>query len=77
MSNQAIHLTEVFRQLPLVEKLQLIELFFRNIREDAMKQESGESKRRKAAELLLPDFHNDKELTAFTVLDGEEYYETK
>jgi hypothetical protein len=77
MSNQAIHLTEVFRQLTLAEKLQLIELFFRNIREEAMKQENAELKRRKAAELLLPDYTTDKELTAFTALDGEEYYETK
>jgi len=77
MSNQAVHLTEVFKQLSLSEKLHLIELFFRNIREEAMKQESAEDKRRKAAELLLPDYAKDKELTAFTVLDGEAFYEAK
>jgi len=69
MSNQAFQLTEVFKQLPLSEKLQLVELFFRNIREEAMKRESTESKRRKAAESLLPDYANDKELTAFTVFE--------
>ena len=77
MSNQAVQLTEVFKQLSFREKLQLVELFFRNIREEAMKQESTDDKRRKAAELLLPDYVKDKELTAFTVLDGETFYETK
>lgn len=67
----------MFRQLPLVEKLQLLELFFRNIKEETMKKESAAEKRHKAAELLLADYRTDKELTAFTVLDGEEVYETK
>ncbi|MBI5915170.1 MAG: hypothetical protein HY842_07310 [Bacteroidetes bacterium] len=77
MSKQAIQLTEIFKQLSLAEKLQVIELFFRNVKEEALKKESGEEKRRKAAELLLTDYLNDSELTAFTVLDGEEIYETK
>ncbi|MCC6725483.1 MAG: hypothetical protein IT258_13325 [Saprospiraceae bacterium] len=77
MSNQAVQLTEVFKQLSLSEKLQLIELFFRNIREEAMKQESADVKRRKAAESLLLDYTKDEELTAFTTLDGEPLYETK
>lgn len=29
----------------------------------------------KAAELLADDYKNDKELTAFTALDGEDFYE--
>ncbi len=76
MSNQAIHLTEAFKRLTFAEKLQLVELFFRNIREEAMKQDSAEEMRRKTAESLLPDYKNDPELTAFTILDGEEMYET-
>ena len=76
MSSQANHLTDVFRQLPFLEKLQLLELFFRNVREEAVKKESEIDERRQAAELLLPDYLSDKELTAFCVLDGEEIYET-
>lgn len=30
-----------------------------------------------AAEALLPDYTNDKELTAFTALDAEEFYAAK
>ena len=74
---QAIQLTEIFKQLTLVEKLQLLELFFKDVKEAELKKESEEEKRRKAAELLLSDYLNDSELTAFTVLDGEEIYETK
>lgn len=77
MSMQAIQLTEIFKQLTLVEKLQLLELFFKDVKEAELKKESEEEKRRKAAELLLSDYLNDSELTAFTVLDGEEIYETK
>jgi len=31
----------------------------------------------KAAEMAADDYHNDKELTAFSVLDGEDFYETR
>lgn len=77
MSKEAIQLAEIFRQLPLVEKLHLIELFFRNIREETMNKEKDEEGMRKAALLLYADYQTDKELTAFTVLDGEDYYEKK
>lgn len=55
----------------------MVELFFRNIREEAMQQQNADEKRSKAAELLLPDYKNDPELTAFTALDGDSFYETK
>lgn len=74
---QAEELNEIFKRLTLVEKLQLLELFFKDVKEDAIKKESEENKRRKAAELLLSDYLNDSEFTAFTVLDGEAFYETK
>jgi len=51
-------------------------LFFRNIREEAMKKGNDEERRRKAPEWLLPDYLNANELTAFTVLDREDLYKT-
>jgi len=30
-----------------------------------------------AAEMAIEDYRNDKELTAFTALDGEGFYETR
>ena len=104
MSKQAIQLAELFKQLPLAEKLQLMELMFREIKEQTLKKEkaanharkagfskaqfemsldfnepleSADAMRRKAAELLLDDYLHDEELTAFTTLDGEDFYETK
>ena len=32
---------------------------------------------RKSAKIMLPYYQNDKELTAFTVLDSEDFYETE
>jgi len=31
----------------------------------------------KAADMAVEDYYNDKELTAFTALDGEDFYETR
>ncbi len=58
---QAIQLTEIFKQLTMVEKLHLLELFFKDVKEDAMKKESEIEKRRKAAELLVSDYLHDGE----------------
>jgi hypothetical protein len=48
MSKQAIQLAELFRQLPLVEKLQLMELMFREIKEQVLKKEKAAAHARKA-----------------------------
>ncbi|TAK45458.1 MAG: hypothetical protein EPO28_03715 [Saprospiraceae bacterium] len=104
MSKQAIQLAELFKHLPLAEKLLLMELMLREVKEQALKKDTkvennrkaGFSKatfemsedfneslelvnerRRKAAELLLADYQHDEELTAFTLLDGDDLYETK
>ncbi len=77
MSIQAKQLTELFKELTLVEKLQLLELFFKNVKEETLSNENKTEQRRKAAEQLLTEYQFDKELTAFTVLDGEELYEKK
>ena len=70
----AIQLIEAIKQLPLAEQLLVIELIFKNIREKALDEEK---KRRKAAEQLLTDYQNDEELTAFTALDKEDFYEPR
>lgn len=77
MSIQAKQLTELFKELTLVEKLQLLELFFKNVKEETLNNENKTELRRKAAEQLLTEYQFDRELTAFTILDGEELYETK
>ena len=65
-------LLDLVRQLPV--HLQ------RQLQTDIAKLPSDETDEdeamRKSAEIMLPYYENDKELTAFTVLDGEDFYET-
>ena len=59
--------------LPLSEKIYIIELVLKNIRQETEKTPSLTE----GAKALLHDYENDRELTAFTALDGEEFYESR
>jgi hypothetical protein len=59
-------------KLPVSQRLTLIELTIKNIRQEEKKQRLSA-----AAELVLDDYLNDPELTAFTSLDHEDFYDTK
>ena len=72
-----LQIIDIIRQLPLSEKLYLIELISKDIRQEISDQEQEEEQSRKAAELLLADYQNDEELAAFTVLDNEDFLEVK
>ena len=43
----------------------------------SFRKRSGNNDMSKAADLLFDDYSNNNELTAFTALDYEEFYETK
>jgi len=58
-------------RLPKSQRMMLVEYIIRSIRHE--EQPSLE----KAAELLYDDYLNDKELTVFTQLDCEDFYETR
>jgi len=77
MSTEALRLLDAIRQLSLSDKLTLIELIFRDIKEETINRAEEEKRRRKAAERLLVDYQKDEELTAFTALDQEDFYEEK
>jgi hypothetical protein len=64
--------TEINR-LPLSEKIFVVELVLKNIRRETQKNQSLSE----GAKALLADYENDKELTAFTALDYEDFYEAK
>jgi len=64
-------ITEI-NKLPVSQRLTLIELTIKNIREEEKKQ-----MRIAAVEKLYDDYANDPELTAFTSLDFEDFYEAK
>jgi len=58
-------------QLPLSDKLLVLEKTIKSIRLDR------EKKLKSAADALYEDYQTDTELTAFTVLDKEPFYETR
>ena len=60
------------RKLPVSKRMLIVEKTLKTIRE-------SETRKRmvKAAESLLEDYNNDKELTAFMNLDYEGFYETR
>jgi len=57
------------KQLPFNERLSLIEKALKTL------YESKEDQLEMAAKTLMADYKNDKELTAFTALDFEKFYE--
>jgi hypothetical protein len=59
-------------KLSVSQRLTLIELTIKKIREEEKKDQLSI-----AAEKLCNDYSNDTELTAFSVLDQEDFYETK
>ncbi len=69
----------VLRQLTNDERLMVIEVAIHLIREDSPVANQAKKKKNKvqlagAAEALLPDYAPGGELTAFTALDGEDFY---
>lgn len=60
------------RKLPVSKRMLIVEKTLKTIRE-------SETRKRmvKAAESLFEDYKNDKELTTFTQLDYQGFYETK
>ncbi len=60
------------RKLPVSKRMLIVERTLKTIRE-------SETRKRmvKAAEFLFEDYKNNQELTAFTQLDFEGFYETK
>lgn len=60
-------------RLPLPERLRLVELTIHSIRQ----KPAGQPSMAEAAQQLLADYQSDPELTAFTALDGESFYEAR
>ena len=60
------------KRLPVRERIYLIEKAIHSIREQEEKDQM-----KKAVDKLYSDYKNDKELTAFTDIDFEDFYETR
>lgn len=60
------------RKLPVSKRILIVEKTLKTIRENETRKRMV-----KATESLFEDYKNDKELTAFTQLDYEEFYEIR
>ncbi len=60
------------QQLPMRKRIYVIEKTIHSIR-----TQTNENQMKKAADTLYADYKNDKELTAFSGLDFESFYEAR
>jgi hypothetical protein len=65
-----MHLIEEIERLPLTQKIIIIEETLESIKRREITRQMEI-----VAELLCDDYNDNKELTAFSVLDGEDFYE--
>ena len=76
-----LEILDELKKLSLSDRLTIIESAVRHIRDDLQRDgQAPEPDTRKqqlaiGAEALLADYSSDRELTAFTVLDGEDFYD--
>ncbi|AEE51005.1 hypothetical protein [Haliscomenobacter hydrossis] len=75
MSAEALQLLAIIKGLSLSEKLEVMELISKNIKEENILAEDETAQRKAAAELLLKDYQQEEELVAFTAIDHEAFYE--
>ena len=66
-----------FRQLPLAQQIETLQILLRIVAQQ-VEQPANENDTHKslaeAANLLLKDYQEDRDLTSFTVLDGEPFH---
>lgn len=65
-------LIDQIKRLPLQKRIFLIEKTLHSIR-----QEEEANQMKKAVDLLLEDYKSDSELTAFSAIDYEKFYEAR
>ncbi|MEQ8192262.1 MAG: hypothetical protein ABRQ39_30130 [Candidatus Eremiobacterota bacterium] len=69
---------EELKHLSNEERITILESTLSMIKEDLERRKEIKEERKKrlteAAEVMLEDYNNDKELTIFTTLDGEDFY---
>jgi hypothetical protein len=69
---KANEIQKELKQLPLQKRIYAIERAIRSIREEEQKDQTDQ-----AVEDLYEDYKNDMELTVFTDIDLDNFYETK
>lgn len=69
---QALEIIQEIQRLPLTKRFYVVEETIKSIKKEEMNNQME-----LAANELYNDYTNDKDLTAFTSLDFEQFYETK
>ena len=69
---EAVQIIQEIQRLSLDKKFQVVEETIK-----AIKHEETSNQMNLAVKLLYSDYTNDKELTAFTALDFQDFYEAK
>jgi len=72
---EVIQILEQTQRLSVSEKLLIVERILRSIREETIRE--PQDTMGIAARSLLADYETDEELTIFTSLDSEEFYEKR
>lgn len=70
---EAVNIIKEIVKLPIIERMLIIENAMKSIREETERKTSL----KEGAQALLSDYKTDKELTAFTSLDSEDFYEAE
>ena len=60
------------KKLPLADRISVIEKMLKSVKTDSVRHPMEH-----ASEILYNDYKNDKELTAFTSIDFDKFYEAK
>ena len=68
---KTIDLIQEIKRLPIAKRFDLMEEILKSIKNEEMKHQI-----QVASESLYEDYKNDKELTAFTSVDYDNFYET-
>jgi hypothetical protein len=69
---EALEIMEKINELPSDQRMLITEKIIHSAR-----KEDTKSQLKAAASKLYNDYKNDKELTVFTQLDGQDFYETR
>ena len=69
---QTLDIIQEINRLPLTKRFYVVEETIKSIKKEEMQHQME-----LAADALFNDYNKDKELTAFTSLDFDNFYETK
>lgn len=72
---QATQILKAIRGLSFQEKMLILEEIFKEMKKDVAPANTETNSIAEAANALLDDYKNDPELTAFSNIDQDEFYE--